>query len=142
MKSPAAFAAVMIWSAFLLAPCTAWSSPCDDVDRTLTEQRKIMLSEGIISQLHAQRLDVLQSFQLGGWTILYVDPHNADEEFLFYKDDPLNSLPVTTWAGAATKHEQERIREWTLKNAPGIPSKLANCFAWHVTKDRSGWPPL
>jgi hypothetical protein len=39
--------------------------------------------------------------------------------------------------GAATKFEEASIRNWAEKNAPGIPKRLARCFAWYVTKDRN-----
>jgi len=90
----------------------------------------------IAKQLHAQKVDVLQAFRFDGWTILYVDSHEADEAFLFYSHDPLHNRFVTIWSGAAATNEEQSIRAWTLKNAPGIPPKLASCFAWHVTSDR------
>lgn len=90
----------------------------------------------IARQLHAQKVDVLQSFRLDGWTILYVDSHEADEAFLFYSHDPLRPRYITMWSGAAARNEEQSIRAWTLKNAKGIPPKLASCFAWYVTNDR------
>jgi hypothetical protein len=120
-----------------ILPC-AWSrSPCDSVDRQLTDKRKAELAPEIAKQLDVEKVDVLKSFRFEGWTILYVDSHAADEEFLFYSHDPLNSHCVTTWGGIAMKNEQRSIRAWTLKDAPGIPPKLAGCFAWYVTN--SGW---
>jgi hypothetical protein len=32
--------------------------------------------------------------------------------------------------------EEQSIRAWTLRNAHGIPPKLASCFAWYVTHGR------
>jgi hypothetical protein len=115
----------------------AWSvSPCNNVDRSLTDSSKVALAPVIAKQLHAQKVDVLQSFRFDGWTILYVDTYDSDETFLFYSHDPLHSRYITMWGGAAAWNEEQSIREWTFKNAPGIPSKLASCFAWHVTSDR------
>jgi hypothetical protein len=115
----------------------AWSaSPCDTVERSLTDKSKAALSPEIAKQLRAQRVDVLQSFRFEGWTIIYVDSHEADEAFLFYSHDPLHSRYITMWSGAAAINEEQSIRAWTLKNARGIPPKLASCFAWHVTNDR------
>ena len=121
----------------------AWSqSPCDGVDRRLTDTTKAALAQEIAKQLGAQKVDVLQSFRFEGWTILYVDSHEADEVFLFYSHDPLSSHFVTMWSGAAKRTEERSIRKWTLKNAPGIPPKLARFFAWYVTKgSRSGCGP-
>ncbi len=114
-----------------------WSaSPCDNVDRSLTDNTKGTLAPVIAKQLHTQKVDVLQSFRLEGWTIIYVNSHDADESFLFYPHDPVHSRYVTRWGGAAAWNEEQSIKSWTLKNAPGIPPKLASCFAWHVTSDR------
>jgi hypothetical protein len=120
---------------FLTQP--AWSvSPCDNVDRSLTDTSKTVLAPVIASQLHAKKVDVLQSYRFDGWTILYVNSHDSDETFLFYSHDPLHNRYITMWGGAAAWNEEQSIRKWTLKNAPGIPRKLASCFAWHVTSDR------
>jgi hypothetical protein len=112
------------------------ASPCDGVNRGLTNEKRAALESKIAKRLAMSSVDVLQSFQLGGWRILYVDTHQADEVFLFYSGDPLTSPEVTSWGGAAQVGEEQQIKDWTLKNARGIPSKLAGCFAWHVTKGR------
>jgi hypothetical protein len=114
----------------------AWSaSPCDNVDRSLTDNSKAVLAPVIAMQLHSQKVDVLQAFRFEGWTIIYVDSHDSDETYLFYSHDPLHNRYITRWGGAAESNEEQSIRNWTLKNAPGIPPKLASCFAWHVTND-------
>ena len=112
------------------------ASACDNVDRSLTNNGKAALAPVIARQLHAQKVDVLQSFRLDGWTILYVDSHEADEAFLFCSHDPLRTRYITMWSGAAARNEEQSIGAWTLKNAQGIPPKLASCFAWYVTNDR------
>jgi hypothetical protein len=118
-------------------PRVAWSeSPCDSVNRGLTYKNKAEWAPVIARQLRAQKVDVLQSFRFESWSIIYVDTHEADEVFLFYSRDPLNSHFVTMWSGAAMSNEEQSIRAWTIKNAPSIPPKLASCFAWHVTSDR------
>jgi hypothetical protein len=115
----------------------AWSaSPCGKVDRSLTDSSKAALAPVIARQIHSQRVDVLQAFRLESWTIIYVDSHDADESFLFYSHDPLHNRYITRWSGAAAFNEEQSIRTWTIKNAPGIPPNLASCFAWHVTNDR------
>ncbi len=117
---------------------SVWSvSPCDNVDRSLTDNSKAVLAPVIAMQLHSQKVDVLQAFRFEGWTIIYVDSHDADESFLFYSHDPLHNRYITRWGGAAAWNEEQSIRAWTIKNAPGIPLKLASCFAWHVTNDRT-----
>jgi hypothetical protein len=111
-------------------------SPCDCVDRSLTDKTKATWADEVARQIHAQRVDLLQAFRCEGWTIVYVDPHEADEVFLFYSHDPLHSSFITMWSGAAASNEEQSIRAWTFKNAPGIPRKLARCFAWYVTNGR------
>ena len=137
------FARIQLLIACALVTSTAWAaSPCDGVSRSLTDERRTALAPGIARQLEASfgrpvaKVDVLQSFQFGGWDIIYVDTHESDEAFLFYAHDPLTSRYITMWSGAAMWNEEQEIRKWTVDNAPGIPLKLATCFAWHVTKDR------
>lgn len=55
---------------------------------------------------------------------------------MFYSGDPLKNKNVSLWSGAARIDEEQDIYEWVIKNVPGIPSQLAKCFAWHVTKNR------
>ena len=122
---------------FIAAASSAWAaSPCEGVNRSLTDERKAALAPEIAKQLGYKSVDVLQSFQTGTWSIIYVDTHESDETFLFYAHDPVKSRYITEWSGAAAIFEEHAIKRWTLKNAPGIPISLASCFAWHVTKDR------
>ena len=112
------------------------ASSCNDVDRSLTTARKLALAPAIAKQLKTSQVDVLQSFASGGWSIILVDSHDADEAFLFYSSDPLTSHYVSLWSGAAEVDEEQKIKDWAIKNAPSIPTKLANCFAWYVTLGR------
>lgn len=114
----------------------AWASPCNGVDRYLGNERKTVLAPAIAKQLGVSTIDVLQSFKLGSWHIIYVDTHETDEAFLFYASDPLTSRYITLWSGAASKIEESAIKDWAIKNAPGVPPRLAGCFAWHVSKNR------
>ena len=109
---------------------------CSGVDRTLSKQRVKAIGPAIAKQLDAKRIEILQSLQFGGWSILYVDTHKSDEAYVFYSGDPTRSKLVTLWSGAARVDEEEEIRAWTLENARGIPKTLASCFAWQVTKGR------
>jgi len=121
----------------VLAQPNAWpASPCDGVDRSLTEQRKAALTRAIAARF--EEVEVLESFRFGGWTILAVQPQSTDEAFFFYSHDPMASRAIAMWAGAAAYFEGPSVERWTLKNAAGIPTRLASCFAWHVTKDRVG----
>lgn len=124
---------VLIFAA--LSACAS-EPPCVSVSRSLTAERKDMLSPALAKQLEMPNVDALQSFKFEGWSIIYVDTHQSDEVFLFYAHDPLTSHYVAMWSGSAQRDEEESIRSWVLNNALGIPSQLANCFAWHVTKAR------
>lgn len=110
------------------------ASPCDGVQRSLSAQRNAALAPAIVKQLHVKEVDVLQSFRLGGWEIVYVATPESDPPFLFYSADPLKNPYITLWSGAAAVYEERSIKDWTLKNAPGVPRKLASgmfCMARH-----------
>ena len=109
---------------------------CQGIDRMLSGERKAALAPRVAKQLQAQlpglsAVDVLQSFRQGDWTVLYVDTHESDEAFLFYSADPLSHRYITLWSGGAAKGEEADIMQWTAAHAPGIPRRLAACFA-HV----------
>jgi len=113
------------------------SSPCIGVDRSLTESRKAELAPAIAKQEMIKTIDVLQSFKFGGWSVISVNTHISDEPYLFYSSNPeMAKRPIIAWSGAATIFETTDIERWLLKNAPGIPPRLASCFAWHVTLNR------
>lgn len=121
----------------ILFRSAAAGTPCDDINSSLGTETKMMLAPVIAKQLQTTTVDVLSSFKSGAWTILYVNPHDADEAFLFYSGDPLTSRYVTLWAGAAIRNEESSIRKWVRANAPGAPSPLTRCFAWYVTNGRA-----
>ncbi len=112
----------------------ACASPCDGVDNGLNKERAVDLAPVIAKQLHVARVEVLKSFRMDNWSIIYVDTHVSDETFLFYARDPLTSQYINEWSGAATRYEGQIIKDWAIKNVPGIPIQLATCFAWYVTK--------
>lgn len=112
------------------------ATPCTGIDRTLTDAQKHAWAPVIARQLKIANVDVLQSFREKSWRVIYIDTHQSDNGFLFYRDDPLQSRYITVWAGSAQSDETASIAQWVLANVPGIPSSLAQCFAWHVTQDR------
>lgn len=118
------------------AATAASPTPCDGVDRHLSDSQKAEWAAPIAKQFGVAGVTVLQSFAFGAWRIVYVDTHETDEVFLFYHGDPRTSRYVTLWAGAAMEDEEADIRAWAMKDAPGIPAHLAECFAWHVSKHR------
>jgi hypothetical protein len=126
--------------AIATAATASAATPCAGVDRGLTSQQKSSVAPAIAKQLKAKTVDVLQSFRAGGWSIFYVDTHDSDETYVFYAQDPQHSRYITLWGGAARLDESQAIKAWTIKNAPGIPRNLANCFAWHVTSGERSPP--
>jgi hypothetical protein len=117
-------------------PLICAENPCSGVDRSLTTERSTALAPAVATHLNAKHAEISQSFRYRGWSILYVSTGEADDAYVFYSADPLQGKYVTLWGGAAFEGEEQEIRNWTFKNAPGIPGVLARCFAWHVTRDR------
>jgi len=114
----------------------AFASPCDGIRRDLRPWDKEVLMLEIGKQVHRPVTGILDAFRFRGWSIIYVSVYQADEAFIFYAHDPLSSYYITSWSGAARRDEEKEIMSWVIKNAPGIPKKLAACFARHVTKGR------
>jgi hypothetical protein len=126
--------AVALLSVFLSTSVLA--EPCTGLDRTLTAERKITVASALAAQLKSSKVDILNVFGNGNWTILYVNTHISDETFFFYPDDPAKTGYVTMWSGAAALDEGPVLRQWALENARGLPPALAECFAWFATKGR------
>jgi hypothetical protein len=124
--------------AFMVVANLAWAaSPCTGVNRNFTNERKKALAPVIAKQLKVKNVVALRSFQVDGWSILYVEPQTELEPaYLFYSRSPLTSRYITLWAGVVTEDDDEKtIQAWAFKNAPGIPHRLATCFAWHVMRE-------
>jgi hypothetical protein len=83
--------------------------------------------------LDFRRIGVLQTFQVGSWSVVYLLADESEPVCVFYAHDPLTTGYITLWSGAAKSDQAQTIREWTLKNAPGIPRRLASCFVCYVT---------
>ncbi len=110
------------------------TTPCKGVDRQLTTSKKTQLEVAIAKEQKRQTVKVFESFQYGAWSVLFTDASDGDEPYMFYSKSPLQGgRPVTLWSGAATIFETSEVAQWVKENAPGIPSQLAECFAWHVT---------
>ena len=136
------------WFSVLLAVVShACADPCSGVDRSLSAAERDLLAPVIEAHLKAQLdprvsatvrvdpLDVLDVFRVGSWRVVHVNDHATDDPYLVYSESPSRSARyVTAWAGGARADEGLEINKWVLSNAPGIPSALASCFAWYVTK--------
>lgn len=107
---------------------------CKLVHQELANAQKRQWTPAINRQLNGKLDSINQVFELSGWFIVFVDAKGADPPFLFYHGNPVKTHYITMWSGAAMRSEQAEIKNWVLKNAPGIPVNLASCFAWQVTQ--------
>jgi len=88
-------------------------------------------------QIKASKVKVNHFFAYKNWSIIYVDNSYTDPPFLFYSGNPLTTSYVTSWSGDAMDEDKPIIKNYVLKNAPGIPSELASWFAWYVTEGQA-----
>ena len=136
----AAWTVALITSVFFTDQCIAHAirSPCGGVDRKLTVDDQARLSARLNQQFvfAKQTARAMERFRFRGWSIVYAYDDTSDPFFAFYRGDPLTTKSLAIWGGAAGSNEENEIRLWVTKNAPGIPAQLATCFAWHVTGDR------
>ncbi|WP_428383398.1 hypothetical protein [Nevskia ramosa] len=123
----------LIFPVLLASSITAMAAPCDEVDRGLSLSRQLSLPSIVERQLGISPVQILGSMSEGTWSILSVLTPQSDPPFLFFSDNPQNSHFVTLWAGAASAKEEFEVKSWVIEHAPGIPSSLAACFAWHVS---------
>lgn len=118
-------------------------SPCDGISRTITARQRAVWTPAVtrywhkVSEGRITEVDIDRSFRYGGWTILHTEVHVSEGGYDFYSGDPARTKPVTSFEGAATVDEGPEVEAEILKNAPGIPKKLVQCFAYYVTKVRS-----
>jgi hypothetical protein len=110
------------------------ATPCEGVNRQLTARQQAQLEAAIAKQQKVKKVSVFASFTSGGWFVVFSDASVGDSPYFFYSSNPTKGAkPLAAWSGAATIFETSEVAEWVKQNAPGIPERLANCFAWHVT---------
>lgn len=108
-------------------------SPCRGVDSSLKPDLRVKLEAAIAKQTGIAGIEVFQLLRLSGWTVIYSNAGAGDSPYYFYSTDPLaGSPPTAVWAGGAPIYEAGEVAVWVTENAPGIPRKLADCFAWRV----------
>lgn len=110
------------------------ATPCEGVNRRLTARQQVQLETAIAKQQKLKKVTVFASFKSDGWFVVFSDASVGDSPYFVYSSNPTKGAkPTTAWSGAATIFETSEVAEWVKQNAPGIPERLANCFAWHVT---------
>jgi hypothetical protein len=111
----------------------ALANPCNGVERILPDGGNPGLRRAIATQVSKDDVRVLEVLRDGRWAVYLVDPSDAEPFFAFFSGDPATSHYVTLWGGFATESEEKEIQRWVDKNAPGIPHRLSQCFAWRAT---------
>ena len=110
------------------------ATPCAGVNRQLTSRQQAQLETSIAKQQKLKKVTVFASFKSNGWSVVFSDASVGDSPYFFYSNNPMKGAkPLAAWSGAATIFETSEVAEWAKQNAPGIPERLAYCFAWHVT---------
>jgi hypothetical protein len=117
----------------LLMMLDATAAPCDGVSSALTEERSAELAPVIAGQLHINKARIVGLLRYAGWYIIHAETPASDPPFLFFNGDPIHHTYVALWSGGAKVGEGSNIERWALKNAKGIPTQLASCFAYQVT---------
>ncbi|MFA7400765.1 MAG: hypothetical protein WCZ98_09815 [Sideroxydans sp.] len=125
--------AIYIFS--LLLSCNAFASPCDGVDFSISEKRKVQLAPYIAKQdNNNEKVEILKSYSFRGWHIFFVNRFVADEMYFFYSGEPSQSKYLSTWSGDTSDTNELEVKQYVISETKGIPSELAGCFAWRVTR--------
>jgi hypothetical protein len=110
------------------------AAPCSGVGNTVPAAYRAQLAAALAEKGSTQPAHILGLLRDGGWMIVLTESHDSDDPFRFYSGDPVHGAkPVTSWSGGAAIFETDDIARWVKKYAPGIPARLADCFAWTVT---------
>lgn len=110
------------------------ASPCQEMHLKFNEKSKTELGRAFAKQLKIPKAAVDRSFFYKGWSLFYVQTYVVDPVYLFYSGNPLTNAYVGKWSGwVGEAHQAPKLKDWALKNVPGIPPELAACFAWFVT---------
>jgi len=117
----------------VIAALDATAAPCTGVGSATAETHKTEIALVVASQLHVTNSRILREFRYADWYIIQAETPASDPPFLFYHGDPMRHQYVALWSGGAMFGEKDSIERWVLKNAKGIPEKLASCFAYQVT---------
>ena len=109
------------------------SNPCRGVSRGLGDSDQRRWAPVIAARNNWKDVKVLQLFQVSNWRIVYLDNAVTDNPYLFFSGDPAESQTIVMLGGGAALFDYDDILGLVLSKVPGIPERLAECFAWHVT---------
>ena len=108
--------------------------PCRNVQMRASTARLQAVASAISKTEGFPNSHVLAYYAAAGWFVVYTDASAGDERYLLYRGDPASGIKSKlSWSGAATMFETTEIRDWVVRDAPGVPRQLADCFAWQVT---------
>ncbi|STQ91164.1 hypothetical protein [Iodobacter fluviatilis] len=134
---------------FFCVSFSTFANPCEKMIRPVSEKKKTIFAKAINVHLNKQlgpslnqtlftdSTDIFEVIHYKQWYIIYISTRITDESYLVYSAAPnKSSRYLTYWAGSAIDGEGPAVEKWLKKDAPGIPPKLASCFAWHITDGR------
>lgn len=105
---------------------------CKAISRAFTLAERVRWSSIVSENRDFAGAKAVESFVSSSWRVVYAIFPNSEPAFLFFR----GLQPIATWSGGAAIFDAPEVEKWVLKNVPGIPRRLAHCFAWHVTFNR------
>ena len=120
---------------FLFYSAISHSETCAGVVRKINESDKASIANMMAKTLKSKSAEIIEYMQVGTWRVIWVDTPDSEPGVFFFPEDPLKTKYVTVFGGAAVYGEEKEVIAWATKNANGIPSNLAACFAWRVSPD-------
>ncbi len=113
----------------------AFAAPdaCDGVERGPQGEAGAEVTRTLARQLDATDVKIVQSYRSDIWNLLAIEA-DSERTYLVYAGDPVKTAFIASWAGASSGDSDKAVRAWVLRSAPSMPAKLADCFAWSVTK--------
>lgn len=130
----ALFVALALVFVYRVAAAPGFASPASS--------SRLLSPRVIASQLHINKTTSLGSLHYSGWYMIHAETPANDPPFLFFNGDPMHHRYVVLWSGGEWSGEVSSIERWVLKNARGIASKLASCFATKLRPNDADadWP--
>lgn len=127
------FATMLAASFYAGAITTAFAASCPGVKQTA--QINDPTIESVLSaQMHFVHVSIIHSFAAGDWHIyMGSSPSEGETGFVFFKGTPKPFPQAFIWGGTAQPDEVDDVRSDVELENPGIPKRLATCFAKTVS---------